>query len=96
MQQITVSNISPEELLSSIRLLIKEELGLKSNESESKAEYVTGDELCSFIGISKPTLIRYRNKGKIPFLEMGGVLRYDKIKVAKALEQGNKKGDSKK
>ena len=96
MQQITVSNITPEELLTSIRLLIKEELGLKFNESETKVEYITGDELCAYIGISKPTLIRYRKKGRIPFIEMGGVLRYDKNKVAKALELGNKKGDTKK
>ena len=92
MQQITVSIISPEELLNSIRILIKEELGLKSNDSESKTEFITGEELCAFIGISKPTLIRYRKKGKIPFIEMGNCIRYDKEKVAKALDSGNKKG----
>lgn len=90
--RILLSSIPLDELLQSVRLLIKEELGLKNNQSGTIPEYCTGEELCAYIGISKPTLIRYRKKGKIPFIEMGNCIRYDKEKVAKALDSGNKKG----
>ena len=46
--------------------------------------------LCQFLGITEPTVIRYRKKGKIPFLQIGNRILYQKDKVISALE--NKKG----
>jgi len=90
------TSVPIEDLMQSLRLIVREEIAANpSSQSRETTEYVNGEALCSFIGISKPTLIRYRKKGKIPFIEVGGVLRYDKNKVAKALELGNKKGDPK-
>lgn len=51
---------------------------------------VTAPELCQYLNISPPTLIRWRKKGKIPFLKIGGSIRYDKVAVIAAIE--NKKG----
>jgi excisionase family DNA binding protein len=47
-------------------------------------------ELCSFLDITEPTLIRWRAKGKIPFLRIGSRILYQKGAVLAALE--NKKG----
>jgi len=82
--------------MESLRQIVREELASTPKvDNPSLNDFITGKELCAYLGISAPTLIRWRNKGKIPFLEMGGVLRYDKSKVTKALESGNKKGGMK-
>jgi len=51
----------------------------------------TQKELCEFLGLSEPTIITWRNKGKIPFMQMGSAIRYDLNAVLKALEVPNKK-----
>lgn len=51
---------------------------------------ITTDELCAFLRISEPTLIRLKKKSKIPFLEIGGSIRFDKAAVLKALEKKDK------
>ena len=48
---------------------------------------ITTAELCSFLGITEPTVIRLRKRGKIPFLQIGGSIRYDKASVVQALEK---------
>lgn len=48
---------------------------------------VTTEELCKFLSISEPSLIRLRKKRKIPFIEVGNLIRYDKAAVIKALEK---------
>ncbi len=47
--------------------------------------------LCERFDLSEPTVIRWRNKGKIPFMQVGSAIRYDLNAVAKALEVNNKK-----
>jgi len=49
-------------------------------------------EMCSFLGITEPTIIRWRKKGKIPFLQIGSSIRYDLNAVIDALTVGKKKG----
>src|SRR5690349_15682823 len=44
-------------------------------------------EICDFLRITEPTLIRWKKRGKIPFIEMGGIIRFDPAAVAKALEK---------
>ncbi|HEV8079548.1 MAG TPA: helix-turn-helix domain-containing protein [Chitinophagaceae bacterium] len=48
---------------------------------------ITTRELCDFFRITEPTLIRLKKKGKIPFIEIGGSIRFDKAAVIKALEK---------
>ena len=51
---------------------------------------VSTKEICDFLSITEPTLIRWRNKGKIPFLKIGTNIRYDKAAVLKAIENPKK------
>ena len=53
---------------------------------------MTGEELCKKFDITIQTLIRWRHKGKIPFMQIGSAIRYDLNKVIAALEAGKKKG----
>lgn len=48
---------------------------------------VNTKELCKFLSISEPTCIRWRKKGKIPFMQIGGAVRYDLQSVVQAIEQ---------
>jgi len=51
---------------------------------------VSQQEICRFLNISEPTIIRWRRvKGKIPFLKIGSRILYQKSAVLAALE--NKK-----
>jgi excisionase family DNA binding protein len=52
---------------------------------------ITTRELCEYLGITEPTVIRWRKKGKIPFLQIGSAIRFDKQAVVKALEKKNEK-----
>lgn len=50
-------------------------------------------ELCARLDITEPTVIRWRKKGKIPFLLIGSSVRYNYRAVIKALEvNANGKG----
>lgn len=50
---------------------------------------ITTKELCKFLNISTTTCIRWRKKGRIPFLRIGGSVRYDRNAVITALESKN-------
>jgi excisionase family DNA binding protein len=47
-------------------------------------------EICEFLGITEPTLIRRKKKG-LPFIEIGGSIRFDKAAVIKSLQKNCKK-----
>lgn len=49
-------------------------------------EIINTEQLCERLGVSVNTAIRYRRKGKIPFLILGDSIRYDWNAVIKALE----------
>jgi len=62
-----------------------------SKESPANSEPpITTKELISFLNITEPTLIRWRKRGKIPFLKIGSRVLYQKSAVIAAIE--NKKG----
>lgn len=52
---------------------------------------ITQEELCEFLRISETTVIRLKKQKKIPFLEIGGSIRYDKAAVIKAFEKNKSK-----
>ena len=58
-------------------------------------EIMTGEELCKKLDVTIQTLIRWRHKGKIPYLQIGSSIRYDFNKVLDALEVTKKKGGAK-
>lgn len=69
---------------------------LPKKEAPKETLIITGEEICQKLGITIQTLIRWRQKGKIPFLQLGSSIRYDFNKVIEALEVNKKMGGSKK
>jgi excisionase family DNA binding protein len=76
-----------------LRQIIREELS-KSAPVEAARPIeapITTAQLCDFLNVTEPTIIRWRKKGKIPFLQLGSSIRYDKAAVLAALDGGKKR-----
>lgn len=81
-----------------LRQLIRDELtNLPTTKEPFQAtqQPLTTKQLCEFLGITEPTVIRWRKKGKIPFMQIGSALRYDKEAVIKAISETKKGGTQK-
>ena len=50
------------------------------------ANLINSKELSQKLGISAPTLFRWRKKGKIPYLRVGESIKYNLADVIKAIE----------
>jgi excisionase family DNA binding protein len=48
----------------------------------------TPDEMADFLAISKATVYRLVGKRQLPFIKIGGVLRFKKADIEKYLESG--------
>jgi excisionase family DNA binding protein len=48
--------------------------------------FYSPDELAEFLAISKPTVYRLVGKRQLPFIKIGGVLRFKKVDIEKYLE----------
>ncbi len=78
-----------------LRQIIRDEISTLSTQKEitkSLEPPITTKQLCLFLGITEPTVIRWRKKGKIPFLQIGSSVRFNLPNVLDALEVGKKKG----
>jgi hypothetical protein len=62
---------------------------------ESKPEIMTGEQVCEKLAINIQTLATWRQKGKIPFMQIGSAIRYDFNKVIAAIEVTKNKRASK-
>ncbi len=56
------------------------------NQIQTTPRIVDAKELQEILGISEASLIRYKKKGIIPFLKIGGSYRYNVDRVLKSLE----------
>ena len=87
---------SHEALQETFNQMFKDALkSLPKQEAEKATILLTGEELCKKLGVTIQTLIRWRHKGKIPFLRIGSSIRYDFIKVLEAIEVTKKIGGAK-
>lgn len=90
MQQSTIVTISYDEMENLLISTLKSVLDARSQELPSAkdipAQIVNGKKLADILGVSMPTIINWRKRGKIPFLSIGEAIRYDLNKVLKALE----------
>lgn len=59
-----------------------------------KPDIITLETLSVRLAVGQQTLLKWRKKGKIPYLSLGANIRYDFNKVIEALEVVNKKGVS--
>jgi hypothetical protein len=67
-------------------------LPTKPDQVKPQPRIITGEELCKELDVTIQTLIRWRQKGKIPYLQIGSSIRYDFYKVLAAIEVTKKKG----
>jgi hypothetical protein len=97
MENVFLTSLTTPE----VRQMFREELinffpeATKSPNQNYNPEIITGEDLSKKLGVTIQTLIRWRQKGKIPFLQIGNSIRYDFNKVIEALEVNKKKGASK-
>jgi excisionase family DNA binding protein len=84
---------TPEDLQAVIDSAVSkafEQITKQPQVSQEITEVIDSKELCKLLDITEPTLKRWRDKGKLPFLQLGSRIRYSKAAVLRALE--NKKG----
>jgi predicted DNA-binding transcriptional regulator AlpA len=63
------------------------DLGTQPNiNTSTPTKLIDSKELILKLGISAPTLFRWRQKGKIPFLKVGKSIKYIWVEVIEALE----------
>ena len=70
-------------------LLISLKHGLPIPPHVDNEQPVTVKEICSFLGVTEPTVIRWRKKGKIPFMQVGSRVLFQKSAVLEALQNKN-------
>ncbi len=87
MDNLILTPVPLEVLLQSLRSVIK---AGNYSDAAHPPEIIDTDTLCNRLNITKPTAIRYRKKGAIPFLRIGSSIRYDWNAVVKALENKKK------
>lgn len=80
-----------EQLQTYLDRAVAESISKLSFIREPEPEIISGSELQKRLDISEPTLIRWRQKGKIPYLQLGASIRYNWHEVIKALEVPTKK-----
>jgi excisionase family DNA binding protein len=96
MENVFLTSLTTPE----VRQIFRDELTnffpstLNSNPTP-QPDIMTGEELCKKLDVTIQTLIRWRHKGKIPYLQIGSSIRYDFNKVLDALEVSKKKGGAK-
>ena len=86
---------TPEDLQDAISSAVNKAfltISLNAGRSPERKEIIDTKELCTRLNITEPTVIRWRKKGRIPFLQIGSSIRFDFGAVVSALEGGKKKG----
>ena len=61
---------------------------LSDNQIESESDYkslINTDQLMKKLGVTRPTIQKWRDEGRIPFAQEGHIIRYDIDEVIEAL-----------
>lgn len=87
MDNLILSQIPISELLDQVKQAVREEMAaFSTNTAEPNNDRpITTKQLCEYLGITEPTVIRWKKKGKIPFLQIGTAVRFNLKDVLKAL-----------
>jgi len=84
--------LNPFEAISQQLSNILERLNnISANPPPGAVEIITQDELCKRLMISKPTIIRWAKKKKIPLIRIGRSVRFNWQSVIEALESKENK-----
>lgn len=88
-----MNNLTFNELPKAVGLLHDKLSHIEQQLAQSSVAFVTTvskpvntKELCKFLSISEATCIRWRKKNRIPYLKIGGSIRYEIKSVVEALE----------
>jgi len=90
--QIILTSVPLDDLIHSLRNQMIDVLQAQLNgvsQTPKSVLYdrpITEKELCGHFRISAPTAIRWRSKGKIPYMAIGSAIRYNLADVEKALQ----------
>lgn len=77
---------NPFEHLANELSAIKIQLAELSELKNPQSEIVSDKTLCERLEITRQTLHRWRKQSRIPFIQVGAIIRYDYPKVVEALE----------
>jgi hypothetical protein len=76
-----------QSILSIVICKVLGDLNSQPNDNDfSQFDLINSRELSQKLGISIPTLFRWRKKGKIPYLRVGKSIKYNLGDVIKAIE----------
>jgi len=78
-----------EEIVERLREVVRQEMASfsKLDAKEENKNLLTTTQLCDYLGITPQTLIRYKKKKKIPYIEVGSSFRFNLPDVLKALKK---------
>ncbi len=86
MQKTVFISLPIEDLQTVIIDCVNTCLNYNKQSPAQNEQPVTTKQLCEFLGLSEPTIIRWRRKGKIPFMQIGSAVRFNLPAVISALE----------
>ena len=66
---------------------IREGLHKQVNPSPTQERYLTNAEVCDLLKVSRRTLQRYRDEGRIAFSQVGATIRYKAADVERFLHE---------
>lgn len=87
MLQVTID----KEMLSSIIDLAVDKAVAKEREKQSEIILMDSDQICSKFGITRQTLKLWRERKEIPYIQIGGIYRYDFNKIIQLKETKRKR-----
>lgn len=85
-----VLEISPEDLREYSESLLKSALDAKEAEKPPEETYLTPDQFCEVLGITKVTLWNYDKKGITRPLRLGNLKRYRRSDLEKIMTEFRK------
>ncbi|GEM_PF-1448674 len=82
--------------LSELQYMIKKAVddGIKDSFEkfvESEPKLIDSDEMCARFGITRQTIQQWRERNEIPYIQIGGIYRYDYNKIIKIKETKRKR-----
>ena len=78
-------------LMAGIKTILEKLHNISANPPPQVIEIITQDELCKRLMISKPTIIRWVKKKKIPTIRIGRSVRFNWQSVIEELESQKNK-----
>ena len=88
MELIITSKSDLRDLIgASVRDAINSNSETRNQEGDGPKPWMTNREAQAFYGLSKSTLQRFRNSGKLPFSKIGGRVYYRRSDMVKLLEE---------